>query len=267
MGRSIRKEAVFCPSCGHSQLESRHCLATICNACGGSFKPGAHRANGRPPSGFFSNAKPLFHKPPRPVHCYRCGTEHAVSAYAETTLCPGCGGQIRLADFVISEPSSRNVDIRGKLVVEKNGSLSALYAICRSARIEGRISGVLLCEDGVVLGRVGRSRVRIDAESVLIERRGMLSTPFAVTTGEIVIAGELTADIFCWGTVVIKRTGRLRGDVRAKSFRADKGSVFQGALSIHRDQRPKRELALAKADFPALQAHLPRVLPQRVAVI
>lgn len=85
------------------------------------------------------------------------------------------------------------------------GNLSADGAF----RIDGWVEGAVESRSTIVIGETGA--VRGDVIGV-----------------EIVVAGKITGNVSCAGHLEILATGRVDGDIVAKSIRIETGGVFRG---------------------------------------
>jgi cytoskeletal protein CcmA (bactofilin family) len=94
--------------------------------------------------------------------------------------------------------------------------------------IEGRVEGkVLLKQNGVTIGRNGRVKADVFAKTVVVE-------------------GELEGDLNGQEEVVIRQSGKVRGNIQSPRVSLDSGCRFQGSIDM--------EQALAQAAKEARQA-------------
>lgn len=258
MARRIRKISADCPKCGHQQEEPTDFISTICRGCGENYKrPAAARLIAVPrsfPQFFLDKLSiaPLFKRPPKQIHCYRCGRTHEVSAYAKTTICGRCNAHIHLEDLSIEAHASRAIDTRGNLHIGQNGYLNTTATYCSSATIQGRIAGLIVCEKTLTINSKGRCHARIEARTVVIDRDADIAFYFPIRASEIVIRGHATALISCSGEVRIKKGGRLDGNIRSRSFQVDKGGNFYGQLSVNAQNLPDEKSRSLQEEFPFL---------------
>ena len=85
------------------------------------------------------------------------------------------------------------------------GNLSADGAF----RIDGWVEGAVESRSTVVIGESGAVRGN-------------------VTGTEIIVAGKITGNVVCSGHLEILATGKVEGDIDAKSIRIETGGVFRG---------------------------------------
>ncbi len=226
MLRPPQKTPFRCPGCGFVQLEPPHLISTYCHSCGDYYEVGKRS---------FTKAAPPEQPLPverRPVFCHRCGTTHQVSAYARTTFCPGCNSSIELGDMTFLTPVSRPVDIRGKLTIGPEASLSSSWIICGSALIEGRIMGLLRSEGDVHLATSQVCACQITAPEVIIEKNARASFTLPVETEHLVVRGHLTGVVHCRGIVHVRRGGCLEAEVHARAVTVEKGGTLLGSCHV-----------------------------------
>ena len=107
--------------------------------------------------------------------------------------------------------------------------------------IEGRIEGkILLKANSVTIGRNGRVKANVYANSIMVE-------------------GEVEGDLIGKDEVVIRQSGKVKGNVAAPRVVLDSGARFQGSIDMEqqsqaRPPEPKQEKAPEK---PAQAAAAP----------
>ncbi len=237
MPEVVQKIDVTCPHCGAVQKEPRSAVSTYCRSCSSHFDLNARSAVLRTrPKG-----------PVRPVHCYKCGTDHEVSKHARSTLCPSCGAGIELSDLDFSANGSRPVDIRGRLRIRSNAHLNNSWIICTDARIEGRITGTILCENQLELLGSGKLSFRATASSTIIGPKATIDMGFPLKTGSLEIHGSLSGQVFCSGTVHVRKHGLLQGSLEARGLVVDRGGRCEAQIKITSSHTPPSELKVWKA--------------------
>ena len=218
-----QKARFRCPGCGFFQLEPPGLISTFCQSCGEHY--GVRIAPTAPTA-------PTISLSNRAVLCYRCGKSHPVSPHAANTICPGCNSAIELGDMTVLTPTSRQVDIRGRLVIGPAGSLSSSWIVCGAADIEGRIAGVLRSEGEVCLGARGVCACRMTAPAVVIDKKARMSLTLPLETGHLEVRGHLKGTVHCRGIVHVRRGGRLEAEVYARAVKVDKGGALFGTCHV-----------------------------------
>jgi len=76
-------------------------------------------------------------------------------------------------------------------------------------RIEGHLTGDIVCTGDVTIGEHGRADSHISARHVIL-------------------AGQVTGNVTASGKLTIKATGKLLGNLTAKELSIESGGIFQG---------------------------------------
>ena len=260
-----------CPHCGFKQMEYVAAKSTICRQCGRSFSPNAPKPGLKlkDDSAAAPEELPLHKKliwsrqRNRIISCFECKRKHEVSDQATSTNCPGCSAHIDLRDYKITTSFSRTIRTRGDLHLTNKGDLSSTSVVCNAAIIEGKLRGNLECEDSMTINLVGKIPGRIGAKEMVVERKSDIQCFRRVRVTNIDIRGRMSGEIIATGSVTIRKTGLLDGNVTAKSIAIEKGGMFSGQLAIGQANLTQGELlpepkpAEKKADkeIPIAAAH------------
>ena len=101
--------------------------------------------------------------------------------------------------------------------------------------VEGRIEGkILLKANSVTIGRNGRVKANVYANSIMGE-------------------GEVEGDLIGKDEVVIRQSGKVKGNVAAPRVVLDSGARFQGSIDMEQQQAR-----------PVVEAKLPEKAPEKV---
>lgn len=242
MPRLPQKAPFQCPGCGFVQFEPPRLVSTFCQSCGDYYAVGRGISEPPPPLPPAAFAKRIE------VRCHRCGSTHAVSPHAQSTLCPCCNSAIEMGDRTFLLPASRVVDIRGKLTIGPAGSLSSSWIVCGSAHIEGLVVGVLRSEGEVHLANTGVCACQITAPAILVDKNARVSLPLPAETGHLEVRGHLSGVIHCNGVVHVRRGGRLEAEVHARAVRVEKGGALIGSCHVDGAQPAEPSTQLANDD-------------------
>lgn len=218
------KVLVTCPHCGHEQREARAAISTICKRCSQYFR-------------VQEVLKPAAKTPARPkdvrkLTCFECHTELEVAVSAQSTMCKRCSAHIDLRDYRISNAVSKNFKTKGEFVIEPKGYVFNTEAMVGDAVIKGKFLGKLVAERSLTLYSTADIKGSFKTGKLIIPLENHFRWKEKVRVGSAEIAGELAADLHVEGTVHLKASGRLFGDVAAKSFRVEEGAVFVGKAKI-----------------------------------
>jgi cytoskeletal protein CcmA (bactofilin family) len=218
------KVLLTCPHCGHQQREPRTAISTNCRKCGRHF---------RIQDVLQPAAKPVERpQEVRALTCFDCGTELKVAPSAESTMCKRCGRYVDLKDYHITSTVSKNFKTKGAFVVETKGYVLNTEAIVGNATIKGRLIGKLFAENSLTIYSTAEIKGSFKTGKLIIpsDNHFRWHEPIRVVGAEI--AGELATGLKAEGTVVLKSTARLFGDVIAKNLIVESGAVVVGALRI-----------------------------------
>jgi cytoskeletal protein CcmA (bactofilin family) len=107
--------------------------------------------------------------------------------------------------------------------------------------VRGEISGE---EDLLVEGRV-EGKIDLKGNSVTIGAKGRLSAE--VHARAILIDGEVDGDLTAEEQIVVRKSGRVRGDLTAPRVTIEDGARFKGSI----DMEPKRASAPMPTQMPS----------------
>ncbi len=240
---SAKKVPTSCPHCGFVQMEPRGLISTYCRGCGDHYSVAAPAPAVPPASTAIRSrrAQPdlterlrekLRLSRPRSIRCHECGHTHTVPPPTPFTQCPACGTGIELRDITITTHSTRIVQTRGTVHIEKDGFLNATRVDCGHAVVEGRIAGRVTCEGTLRLRGEGLCRALIRTRRLFIDRGGPLRFTSTIYAEEIILRCPVEADIVCAGRLHIGRHGALEGQVFARGMTVDKGGAYSGDVEI-----------------------------------
>ena len=218
------KVLLVCPHCGHQQAEPRSAYSTICKKCGQHLRvqdilnPAAKAPATAPKQ--------------KLVTCFECGAELEVPASAESTMCKRCSRYVDLHDYHVSNAVAKNFKTKGTFVVEPKGYVFNTECIVGDAVIKGKFHGKLTAERSLTIYSAAEIKGAFQAGHFIIPvgNHFRWSDPIKVSSAEI--AGELAANLRAQGTVILKSTARLFGDVEAKGLVMEDGAVVVGKMRI-----------------------------------
>jgi cytoskeletal protein CcmA (bactofilin family)/DNA-directed RNA polymerase subunit RPC12/RpoP len=221
---SLDKVPVACPHCGHRQPEAPTAFSTNCRKCGGHF---------RVQEALNPLAKPQERGlAQRRVQCFECRTELDVPASAESTMCKRCGRYVDMHSYRITNAIAKNFRTKGGLLIEPKGAVYNSETIAADVVIKGQFHGKLTAEHSLTIytgadikGSLTIARLLIPAENVFHWRHWL-------NVGSAEIAGELAANLRAAGTITLKSTARMLGDLEASSLAIVEGAVVVGMMRI-----------------------------------
>jgi cytoskeletal protein CcmA (bactofilin family) len=218
-----------CPKCGHEQQEPRGTYSTICKKCRSHF-----RLEEEAPK---TSKVPKAPKPDielRRISCFQCGTELDVPTAAESTMCKRCSSHVDLRDYVITKTESKNFRTYGRLVIEEKGYVLNTDSLVGEAILKGRLIGKLVAHRTLEIYSTASIKGSFNTGRLIIPAGNSFRWPELLRIGGAEISGELVANIQSSGTIVLKSTGHLFGDVQAANLVVESGAVFVGNAKIGR---------------------------------
>ncbi len=218
------KVTVTCPRCGFQQPEPRAAYSTVCKNCQQHFRV---QEALRPAA---KTTKVVIEQ--RRVRCFQCGTELEAPKAAASTMCKRCSAYVDLSDYRVTQTVSKNFRTHGWLVVEEKGYVLNTEAVVGEAVIKGRLIGKLKAENTLEIHSSAHIKGTFTAGRLVIPPGNHFRWPEPLRLGGAEVGGELVADLHCTGTVRLKSTGRMFGDIEAANLVVESGAVFVGAANI-----------------------------------
>lgn len=216
--------SVACPHCGQSQPVPRTAISTVCKKCSGHF----HVQEALHPA-----PKKVERAPDRRrITCFDCGTELEVAPSAESTMCKRCSSYVDLKDYQITSAVSKNFKTKGRFVVEPKGYVFNTEATVGDAVIKGRFLGKLVAEHSLTIHSTAEIKGSFKTGCLIVpaDNHFRWKEPIKVTSADI--AGELANDLHADGTVFLRSTARMFGDLEARHLVVEAGAVVVGQLRI-----------------------------------
>lgn len=242
--KQSEKISADCPHCGFSQLESAYAKSTFCRKCGQHYSIErllSKEATSLKPTGFFEKiAKLVVRETVRDVTCFSCQHKQTVSGAAQSSLCPQCGSYIDLKDFKIDGPFGRSIQTQGDVIVSPKGDCTSARIACNTARIEGKLRGVLYATNEARFRTKEKIIGAVETRKLVVEKKCDCEFARTIKVQTAEISGRISARIVCAGQVKINKGGVLEGTLYAKSIVVEKGGIFSGELCI--GQHPGEEL-------------------------
>ena len=218
------KVSVSCPHCGHAQLEPHDGYSTVCRKCRQHFRiEQALRPKAEPDQ---------KHHDTRKVTCFQCNTILDVAAQAESTMCKRCSAHIDLHDYTINQAVSKNFRTHGSFTIGEKGYVFNTEAEVGDAVIKGRFLGKLNAHRTFTLHATAEFKGSFKAGLLILPEGVKLLWAKPLEVHSVEIAGELVANVRIPGTVTIKATGHLFGDVEAANLIVEPGAVLVGQVKI-----------------------------------
>lgn len=213
---------VACPRCGHTQSEPRTAISTNCKKCGGHF----HVQEVLNPAPKAAQRQPERKR----IVCFDCGAQLDVPVNAESTMCKKCSSYVDLKDYHIANAVSKNFRTRGTFVVEQKGYVFNTEAIVGDAVLKGRFLGKLSAERSLTIYSTAEIKGSFKTGNLVIPAENHFRWKETITTGSAEIAGELVANLSAAGTIILKSTARMFGDIESGNLVVEDGAVVVGKI-------------------------------------
>jgi cytoskeletal protein CcmA (bactofilin family) len=168
----------------------------------------------------------------RRIRCFQCGTELDVAKAAASTMCKRCSSHVDLANYQINQTFSKSFRTHGRLVLEEKGYLLNTESLVGEAVIKGRLIGKLTTEGALEIHSSAAIKGTLLPGRLVIPVGHHFRWPNPLNVRDAEIAGELVADLAGTGTVVLKTTARLFGNVRSLNLVVEAGAVFVGSAKV-----------------------------------
>jgi cytoskeletal protein CcmA (bactofilin family)/DNA-directed RNA polymerase subunit RPC12/RpoP len=218
------KILVVCPHCGHQQPEPRTAFSSVCKKCGQHLRV-QEIASPAPKA-------PENAPKQKRITCFECGTELDVPISAESSMCKRCSSYIDLHDYQIANAVSKNFKTKGAFVIEPKGYVFNTDAVVGEAVIKGRLLGKLTAQRSLTIYSSAEIKGSFATERLIIPVANHFYWKESIKAGSAEIAGELAASLNIAGTLTLKSTARLFGDVNARDMIVEEGAVVVGQLRI-----------------------------------
>jgi cytoskeletal protein CcmA (bactofilin family) len=170
----------------------------------------------------------------RRVACFQCGTVLEVPVAAASTMCKRCSSYVDLSNYDITQTVSKNFRTYGRLVIEERGYVLNTDSEVGEAVIKGRMIGKIAARRTLEIYSTAQIKGSFTAGCLVVPAGQHFHWPAVLQVGAADIGGELVANLQSAGTVQLKSSARLFGDVQAGSLVVESGAVMVGAARIGR---------------------------------
>ena len=149
-------------------------------------------------------------------------------------MCKRCSSHVDLRDYQITKTESKNFRTYGRLVVEEKGYVLNTDSLVGEAVIKGRLIGKIVAHRSLEIYSTAAIKGSFSTGRLLIPAGNHFQWSELLRIGGAEISGELAANIQSSGTILLKSTGRLFGDIQAANLVVESGAVFVGTAKIGR---------------------------------
>ena len=117
-------------------------------------------------------------------------------------------------------------------LIEPKGFVFNTEIIAGDAVIKGRLMGRLVAEQSLTIYSTADIKGHFNAARLVIPVANHFRWKEPIKVGAAEIAGEIVANLHASGTIILRSTARLFGDVEARDLVIEAGAVVVGNLWI-----------------------------------
>jgi len=139
---------------------------------------------------------------------------------------------VDLHDYRITTSIAKNFRTKGTFVVEPKGYVFNTESIVGDAVIRGKYHGKLVAERSLTIYSTADLKGSLAAGHLIIPAENHFRWPDPIEIGSAEIAGELAANLRARGTVTLKATARMFGNVDAENLVVEDGAIVVGEMQI-----------------------------------
>jgi cytoskeletal protein CcmA (bactofilin family) len=222
--KSQDKALVICPKCGHQQPESRAAISSNCRQCGQYLRV----------QDLINPVAKTEAKGPEQtrVHCFDCGTEQDVPVAAKSAMCKRCSSYMDLQDYTIANAVSKNFKTKGRFVIEPKGYVFNTTIVAREVVLKGQLIGKVAAEQSLTIYATAEIKGSFQTPMLIVPADNAFHWREPIRVGSVEIRGELVGNVHAEGTVIVRRTGRLFGNVESRHLVTEEGAIVVGKMKV-----------------------------------
>lgn len=168
----------------------------------------------------------------RRVICFECGAELDVPASAESTMCKRCSRYVDLHNYRITHAVAKNFKTKGAFVIEPKGCVFNTETIAGDISIRGQFHGKLTAERSLTIYSGADIKGSFTTARLIVPVENVFRWRDCINVGSAEIAGELAANLRASGTITLKSSARMFGDLEAGGLVMEEGAVVVGKMRI-----------------------------------
>lgn len=146
-------------------------------------------------------------------------------------MCKRCSAHLDLRDYDFTATVSKNFKTKGRCVLHEGACLLNTDSVFGYAVIKGKIIGRITADE-LELHRTAEIKGGFKAARLIIPDGSVLRWPETVVLKCADIAGEFIGNLKATGTVTVRSTGRLFGNVEGGGLAVESGAVVLGVMKI-----------------------------------
>ncbi|HMR44157.1 MAG TPA: polymer-forming cytoskeletal protein [Saprospiraceae bacterium] len=98
-------------------------------------------------------------------------------------------------------------------VISSGTELEGIFTSKENVRLDGKVKGEVKCDSRLVMGETGKVEGKLQV-------------------GEAVIMGTIEGDLVVHGSLTLKSSARIKGNITAKLMAVEEGAVYNGECKI-----------------------------------
>ncbi len=179
----------------------------------------------------------------RTIRCYECSYEFQMAGRAQKTYCPKCRATLELVDYSIDGDWNDDLKTAGCIHIKPGGKVLGGRLIANNLILEGVVEegqaeayGTLELRDGAVFseGQVRGRHLKVGPGAVIEFKQKAIFH-------DVVLQGELTAELEAKGLLEIKAGGHMKGRVHSRHLAVEEGGGLSARVFIwpHAGEAPE----------------------------
>ncbi len=168
------------------------------------------------------------------VVCYGCGFQFVVRGRTTVTQCPKCGARLSMKDETITGGFHEECVTAGKVTLTRSAIVDGGKITANDILLEGIIkSGQVRAHKMLTLAKGAElPEDLLDARSLKIGPEASFDFERTLELHDVEVCGELKARIKATGTVTVRASGHLLGQLMAKHLIVEEGGGLNCALDV-----------------------------------
>ena len=161
-------------------------------------------------------------------------------------MCKRCSAYVDLTDYRITETIAKNFRTHGWVVVEEKGYLLNTDTLAAEAVVKGRVIGKIAAQGSLEIHSTANIKGSFTAGRLIIPFGHHFRWLERIRIGAAEVGGELAADLQAQGTVVLRSTAHMFGNIEAAGLIVEPGAVFVGSANIQAARKPPTPDSMAQ---------------------
>lgn len=167
------------------------------------------------------------------IVCYECGYSFLITGSIQKVYCAKCRTILDTGEHVIDAEWQGSIRTVGTVQVGAAGVVKGGKIIAGVLVVQGRIEGGMAQVNQVDLCRGSACDLSfVKMRDIVIRKDAEIELPGKTTIRNMEVAGSLSASVMSTGTVVVKESGRFRGEIVGEHLVVEDGATLDASLSV-----------------------------------